>query len=90
MSDIKAVQLLGGTPVTPDDDNNDPAGPFDAFQATTAEGLVKLHTYNGDDVTMYAILGRMYFVKFTRVWSTGTAATGVLGFTQQNRQVAYP
>ncbi len=88
MSDIKAVQMFGGTPVTQDDANNDPNGPFDAIQATGVAGLAKVHTYNGDDLPIYMILGKIYYIKCTRVWTTGTAATNIIGMTQINQQVA--
>lgn len=65
--------------VTPSDATNDPAGPFAGFFVGGA-GAVKVHTVRGRDVVLTGCLaGTVYEVAITRVWSTGTTATNVLG-----------
>jgi hypothetical protein len=81
MSDIGAVTYEGAAAVTPSDTTADPGGPFAGLQATTAAGLAKVQTLGSNDaVTVYLVLGVILPLAVTRVWSTGTAATGIVGF----------
>ena len=50
------------------------------LQATTAAGLTKVTCGNGDVVTIYLTLGDVLPLNVVRVWSSVTAATGIVGF----------
>lgn len=79
MSDIGAVTYKGGHAVTPSDTTADTNGPFDALLATTAAGTAKVTSVDGSVLTVYLALGIPMEIACTRVWSTGTAATGITG-----------
>lgn len=68
----------GGAAATLSDTTADPAGPFAGFMATTA-GAVKVTTVRGQTVVLSAAVGIIVEVAIQRVWSTGTAAAGVVG-----------
>jgi hypothetical protein len=79
MSDIGAVSY--GTAKVPaySDTTDDPQGPFEGF-FTGAGGNIKVHTQEGDDVVFQAAAaGIIIPCVITRVWSTGTVPTNVLG-----------
>lgn len=79
-SDIRAVTYDSAVAVTQSDTNKDPNGPFSALQATTAAGLAKVTTLRGETTTVYLQLGNPLTLAVTRVWSSVTAATGIVGF----------
>ena len=65
-----------GLAVTPSDDN-------DLETATrginvAASGAVKLTTVNGTDLVVYIAAGTVFPIRAQRIWSTGTAATGIV------------
>jgi hypothetical protein len=43
-----------------------------------ADGTIKVTTYSGDTVTITAKAGFMYRIRVKRIWSAGTAATGIV------------
>ena len=79
MSDILSITYGGGNVVAQSDTVNDPNGPFQAFSVNTAAGLVKLTTQDGSVLTLYCNLGVIYPHAFTRIWSSVTTATGIVG-----------
>ena len=79
MSDIRAVTYEKAVAVTTSDTVADPAGPFAGLHATTAAGLAKVTTVNGDVVTLYLLLGTVLNVAVQRVWTSVTTATGIVG-----------
>ena len=80
MSNICAVTYKGGHAVTESDITADANGPFDGLQATTAAGVAKVTCADGSVLTVYLTLGGVCPIAVTRVWSTTTAATGIIGF----------
>ena len=57
------------------------AYPVRALHCTVTAGLVKVDTAGGDvAVFLYLALGAVVPVQCTKVYSTGTAATGIVGF----------
>ena len=67
--------------VTPSDTDADPSGPFAALWVGGA-GNVKVHTKGGQDVTYIGVPAGSYLaVECSRVWSTGTTATSILGLS---------
>jgi hypothetical protein len=70
--------------VTPDNTNylnglgaSGAAIPCDAI-IVGASGNVKLDTANDTAVTVYMVAGYIYPIQATRIYSTGTAATGIV------------
>jgi hypothetical protein len=80
MSDIRSISYQGGTSVTQSDTTADPNGPFAAIEATSASGSVKITTVDGSVMTVYLAQGLIKPIEVTRVWSTGTTATGIVGY----------
>ena len=80
MSDIGAITYTNAVAVSQSDTVNDAAGPFAGLQATTAAGLAKVTTLGGGVVTIYLPLGAIVPLAVYRVWSSVTAATGIVGF----------
>lgn len=80
MSSIKAISYQGGAAVTLSDSTPDPKGPFQAIEATTASGLVKVTTRDGSVMTVYLTQGLIKPLYVLNVWSTTTAATGIVGY----------
>lgn len=78
-SDIGAVTYRGGVTVTPSNTTADPNGPFDALQCTGMAGVCKVTALDGNDVVIYLPQGVIVPIAVSRVWSTGTDATGVIG-----------
>jgi hypothetical protein len=79
MSDVGAVTYDDGVAVTPSDTVADPNGPFAAF-ATGTGGNIKVQTAKGNALVLSSCAaGIIMPMLITRVWSTGTAATGVVG-----------
>ena len=79
-SDIRSISYQGGAAVTQSDATNDPAGPFAAIEATTASGSVKVTAIDGSIMTLYLPQGLIKPLEVLRVWSTGTTATGIVGY----------
>jgi hypothetical protein len=80
MSNIMAITYEGAAAVTQSDATADPAGPFAAFYVGTTGGNVKVTTIDGSTVTLAGtLIGQIYPIAITRVWSTGTAASNILG-----------
>jgi hypothetical protein len=78
----------GGAAVTLSDSVDDPAlstpnalaGCFAALEATTASGLVKVTCLDGSVLTVYLTQGLIKPLQVKRVWSSVTAATGIVGY----------
>ena len=64
--------------VTPSDTTADPNGPFTELVVGGA-GAVKLTTVGGSTVVITAVAGQRIQLQVSRVWSTGTLATGIVG-----------
>lgn len=67
--------------LTHSDGTADPNGPFRGLMLTVA-GTIKIRMRGGNDVTLLSgtlAPGVIHPVRFTRVWSTGTTATGLFG-----------
>jgi len=79
MSDIMAVTYEDAVAVTQSDNTNDPKGPFAALQCTGTAGLAKVTTKQGTAVSIYLPQGVIVPIAVRRVWSTGTAATSIIG-----------
>ena len=60
------------------DTTADPNGPFSELVIGGA-GTVKVHTVGGTDVSYTCVAGQRIQLQVSRVWSTGTAATGIVG-----------
>jgi hypothetical protein len=79
-SDIGAVTYESGVAVTQSDTAADPAGPFCAF-FTGAGGTVKYTDMRGKTVVLTGVAAGVIFpVAFTRIWTSVTTATGLVGF----------
>jgi hypothetical protein len=79
MSNIMAIVFEGAVAVTKSDTTADPAGPF-AGLYTGAGGDIKVTTVRGQSVTLAGTAaGITIAIACTRVWSTGTTPTNVLG-----------
>jgi len=79
MSNIQAITYEGGAAVTVSDTFADPAGPFAGFFVGVA-GAVVIQTIRGDKLTLAACnAGVVYTIAITRVWSTGTNASSIVG-----------
>lgn len=78
MSNIQAITYEDVISLTQSDTTADPAGPFAAFMVNVA-GNVKITTIRGSAVTITVLAGLVYTVAFSRMWSTGTTATGLFG-----------
>ncbi len=83
MSDIRSVTYHGAYAVTESDTAADPKGPFSGLQATTAAGLAKVTCLDGSVATIYLPLGTTP-IAVSRVWSSVTAATGIVGLKAPN------
>ena len=66
--------------VTTANSGADANGPFDAVEATTAAGTAKVTDVNGVTGTLYLPLGVIKPVALGLVWTTGTTATGIVGY----------
>ncbi len=64
-------------PITPDD-ATDLATAVRAIAVATS-GAVRVTTVGGSDATVYVIAGAPFPVRVSRVWATGTTATGLVG-----------
>lgn len=84
MSDIRSVTYHGAYAVTESDTAADPKGPFSGLQATTAAGLAKVTCLDGSVATVYLPLGLIMPLAVSRVWSSVTAATGIVGLKAPN------
>jgi hypothetical protein len=62
-------------PITPDD-GTDLARPSRALNVTQS-GTVRLTTTGGSTATLFIAAGIGFPVRATRVWATGTTATGI-------------
>jgi hypothetical protein len=62
-------------PVTPDDATDLPM-PSRALNVAQ-EGMVRVTTTGGSTATLYIGAGSGFPVRVTRVWATGTTATGI-------------
>jgi hypothetical protein len=80
MSDIRATIYETVRPVTQSDTVSDVNGPFVAIEATTGAGLCKITTPRGDTTTVYLVLGVPKNIATSQVWSSVTAATGIVGY----------
>lgn len=69
---------LNAYAVTLSDTTADPNGPFTELVVGGA-GTVKVHTVGGADVSYTAVAGQRIQLQVSRVWSTGTAATAIVG-----------
>jgi hypothetical protein len=79
MSDIAASAYDGAVAVTPSDTLNDPGGPF-AGLYTGSGGNIKITDPVGNSTVLAGTAaGVVLPIRCVRVWSTGTAATGVVG-----------
>jgi hypothetical protein len=83
MSSILAVTYEGGAAVTQSDATNDPAGPFAALWIGGAgSGGLKVTLVNGDTITLAGVTASGSIpltLAVSRVWSTGTSVTGIVG-----------
>ena len=80
MSSVQAITYEGGAAVTQSDTTVDPNGPWAALEATTGAGSCKVTMLNGDVLTMYLPQGLIKPTAVKQVWSTGTGATGIVGY----------
>jgi hypothetical protein len=80
VSDIRSITYEGGASVTQSDSVTDPNGPFAALEATTAAGVAKVTCINGDVLTVYLPLGLIKPLAVKQVWTSVTAATGIIGY----------
>lgn len=80
MSDIRSTTYETARAVTQSDTVPDVNGPFVALEATTAAGLCKVTTPRGDVVTIYLVLGVPKNLAVSQVWSSVTAAMGIIGY----------
>lgn len=91
MSDIRSITYEGAAAVTQSDSAADPNGPFAAIEATTASGLAKVTMINGDVVTVYLTQGLIKPIAIRMVWTSVTAATGIVGYrSNPYRQATNP
>lgn len=67
---------LNLAPVTPDD-ATDLAWATRGINVATS-GAVRVTTVGGDDATIYIAAGIAFPIRVTRVWATGTTATGIM------------
>jgi hypothetical protein len=71
--------------VTPSDTVNDPnSGPGGMFvgyvvSGPVGGGIVKITDAAGNNTAMWGMPGIPVYVRFTRVWTTTTTATGIVG-----------
>jgi hypothetical protein len=82
MSDLGAVSYASGAAVTPSDSVADPAGPFIGFYTGVpgSSPSIKVQTIAGDSVVFASpAAGIVIPLAITRVWSTGTTNTGIIG-----------
>lgn len=66
------------SPLTQSDATADPAGPFRSL-FVGGTGAIKLTTYDGTTVTFTGVPAGFFHVAVSRVWTTGTTATNLLG-----------
>jgi hypothetical protein len=79
MSGVNEITYEDAVIPTNSDAMADPAGPFAALYVGVA-GNVKLQTLRNNAVVFVGVpAGSTLRVAFTRVWSTGTTATSLLG-----------
>ena len=50
-----------------------------AIHVTGTSGLIKVTTLGGQDTNIYVAQGNTKPIQVTRIWATGTAATGIRG-----------
>jgi hypothetical protein len=82
MSDLGAVSYATGVAVTPSDSEADPAGPFFGFYSGVpgSSPSIKVTTVTGDTVVFASpAAGIVIPLAISRVWSTGTTNTGIIG-----------
>ena len=65
-----------GASVTPDD-GADLAVPSRAINVAQA-GSVRVTTLGGDTVTVFVAAGGVFPLRASRIWATGTTATGIV------------
>jgi hypothetical protein len=79
MSDIASVTYADAVAVAESDTTADPKGPF-AGLYTGSGGDIKVTTLRGTSVVLAGTAaGIVIPIAVSRVWSTGTVATSVLG-----------
>jgi hypothetical protein len=78
MSNILAITYEDAVAITASDATADPAGPFAGIY-TGSGGDIKITTRSGAVVLKSTPAGVIMPLWCSRVWSTGTAATNVLG-----------
>lgn len=79
---IEAITYEDAVAVTPSDSTPDTSGPFAGLYIGVT-GDVKVHTLRGSDVVFKNVpQGTTLRVAVSRVWTTGTAATNILGLKQ--------
>lgn len=78
MSNILAITYEDAVAITASDSVADPAGPFAGF-FTGSGGNVKVQTRSGAVTLTSLPAGVIVPLWVSRIWSTGTTATGVLG-----------
>ena len=69
---------MGGAAVTASDATADPAGPFRALYVGVT-GSIKVTHVDGTTPTYTNVAVGIIPLAVTRVWSTGTTATGIIG-----------
>lgn len=69
--------ICGGAPITPDDAAHLPIATRAINVATP--GHITVTLLDGDVVTLFVAAGILMPVRVTRVWQTGTDATGIVG-----------
>lgn len=74
--DSPAVQLHA---VTPSDTADLPSASRGINVATS--GIVKITTVGGTTGAIYVVAGVVFPVRVTRVWATGTTATGIMALS---------
>ena len=87
MGSILSISYKGGGAVTASDTANDPNGPFQSIEATTASGLVKVTTQDGSVMTVYLAQGLIKPLYVVRVWSSVTTATGIVGYRAASPEI---
>ena len=89
MSTIAAITYEDAIAVTPSDTVADPSGPFAGFYVGAA-GTVKLTTIRGTTATLLNCqAGIIYPIAFSRIWSSVTGATSILGMVAMPYKAAF-
>lgn len=87
MGSILSISYKGGSAVAQSDTVNDVNGPFQALEATTASGLVKVTTQDGSVLTVYLTQGLIKPLYVVRVWSSVTTATAIVGYRAASPEI---